>query len=231
MRLIFWLAAVVALIMAMLVVVVWGPASVSVTVAERALERWSDSAKPGEAEISAVCASLDTAVAVHPLNAHYWYLLGKCQLWQEYVVPSDQHEGWNQAEASFQRSVLLRPSWPDTWVELAKLEAARGRFGGKFEGYVANAVQRGPYKPSVTLALVKLGLANWRNGQSGLPGYTVAAIERGLHSSLREKIYHTAEPYHAGPLVCALWWRDHRNGWGPCGKKPPPFARAAEPTS
>lgn len=230
MRLIGWLSAVVALMAVMLLVLAWVPANIAATRGERQLQQWAEKRPPDRATVSALCATLETTTAVHPLNAHYWYLQGKCLQWLAFVA-TDSPQAARDAQTALLRSATLRPSWPDTWLELAVLAAQQPQPGPMFLQYVANASRYGPYKPSVILGLVRLGLASWRGGRTPLPSYALAAIERGLRSSLREQIFRTAQEYQAGPLVCALWWRHHAEGWWRCGAHRPAGLPALAPPS
>lgn len=230
MRLIGWLCAVAALMAAMVLVMVWGAANVVATRGERQLQQWNAENPPDRATVSALCLTLATTTTTHPLNAHYWYLQGKCWQWLAFVAP-DNLQAVSDAQAALLRSATLRPSWPDTWLELALLAAQQPRPGPMFAHYVANASRYGPYKPSVVVGLVRLGLASWRGGRTALPAYALAAMERGLRSSLREQIFRTAQEYQAGPLVCALWWRHHDEGWWRCGTTRPAGLPALAPPS
>lgn len=88
----------------------------------------------------------------------------------------------------FRRALVLRPSSPYTWVNVAEARYRVGMTAAPFEAVMLTAWRLGPAEPEVQRVLVDLGLALWEEGspslQDSVRGALAAAMRRNPQETL-----------------------------------------------
>lgn len=100
-----------------------GIASLYGVTAEKALLAWNHS----PATLSAVDdahKAIQSAIEYSPEHPQYYFLQGRIFQWQAYLAQEqDTQQALHAAKTAFLESAERRPTWPDTWAELLKIEA------------------------------------------------------------------------------------------------------------
>jgi hypothetical protein len=86
-----------------------------------------------------------------------------------------------EAAAQYREALMLRPSSPYTWVNLAALQYRLGNTGSEFETALVRAIQTGPYEPEVQAMVANFGLAVWNE----VAAPTRTAIEQAVASGMK----------------------------------------------
>ncbi len=134
--------------------------------AELALQRWSKTQRaPEQGKWQSALRAAQQANALNPVaSGTYLAQLGQVYAWQVF----DQAVGADSARPSrllaadaFRHATAVRPTWPNTWAQLAQSKYALGEFDEEFALALKEANRWGAYRPDVQLQLASIGLRAW----------------------------------------------------------------------
>lgn len=164
-----------------------GIASLYGVTAEKALLAWNHS----PATLSAV-DDAHKAIRVRlsiALNIRSIIFTGTDFQWQAYLAQEqDTQQALHAAKTAFLESAERRPTWPDTWAELLKIEAQLSAHDAtqphsskdSLDKFMRNASKYGPYTPAVNIAISQVGLAHWKQWDSEQKWLVIEHLARGL---------------------------------------------------
>ncbi|EOX4232783.1 exopolysaccharide biosynthesis protein VpsP [Vibrio cholerae] len=190
-----------------------GIASLYGVTAEKALLAWNHS----PATLSAVDdahKAIQSAIEYSPEHPQYYFLQGWIFQWQAYLgQEQDTLQALHAAKTAFLESAERRPTWPDTWAELLKIEAqlsahdATQPHSGKdsLDKFMRNADRYGPYTPAVNIAISQVGLAHWKQWDSEQKWLVIEHLARGLDGkNSRHLLADYLKSAHQFKLACTL---------------------------
>ncbi|EQB8866975.1 exopolysaccharide biosynthesis protein VpsP [Vibrio cholerae] len=190
-----------------------GIASLYGVTAEKALLAWNHS----PATLSAVDdahKAIQSAIEYSPEHPQYYFLQGRIFQWQAYLgQEQDTLQALHAAKTAFLDSAERRPTWPDTWAELLKIEAqlsahdATQPHSGKdsLDKFMRNADRYGPYTPAVNIAISQVGLAHWKQWDSEQKWLVIEHLARGLDGkNSRHLLADYLKSAHQFKLACTL---------------------------
>ncbi|ENU9816755.1 exopolysaccharide biosynthesis protein VpsP [Vibrio cholerae] len=190
-----------------------GIASLYGVTAEKALLAWNHS----PATLSAVDdahKAIQSAIEYSPEHPQYYFLQGRIFQWQAYLgQEQDTLQALHAAKTAFLESAERRPTWPDTWAELLKIEAqlsahdATQPHSGKdsLDKFMRNADRYGPYTPAVNIAISQVGLAHWKQWDSEQKWLVIEHLARGLDGkNSRHLLADYLKSAHQFKLACTL---------------------------
>ncbi|WP_260608442.1 exopolysaccharide biosynthesis protein VpsP [Vibrio cholerae] len=190
-----------------------GIASLYGVTAEKALLAWNHS----PATLSAVDdahKAIQSAIEYSPEHPQYYFLQGRIFQWQAYLAQEqDTQQALHAAKTAFLESAERRPTWPDTWAELLKIEAQLSAHDAaqlhsskdSFDKFMRNADQYGPYTPAVNIAISQVGLAHWKQWDSEQKWLVIEHLARGLDGkNSRHLLADYLKSAHQFKLACTL---------------------------
>ncbi|HAS2379377.1 TPA: hypothetical protein I7108_002542 [Vibrio cholerae O1] len=179
-----------------------GIASLYGVTAEKALLAWNHS----PATLSAVDdahKAIQSAIEYSPEHPQYYFLQGRIFQWQ----------ALHAAKTAFLYSAERRPTWPDTWAELLKIEAQLSAHDAtqphsskdSLDKFMRNADRYGPYTPAVNIAISQVGLAHWKQWDSEQKWLVIEHLARGLDGkNSRHLLADYLKSAHQFKLACTL---------------------------
>ncbi len=177
--------------------------------ADRYLNSWQFAGRPPEATTwAAANRAIERAIDWHPgQDAALYTSLARVLDWKHFSLPVGDpraRESRRASLAAYRRATALRPNWPYTWSELALIKTRLGESDGEMIKAMQNALQNGPWRPSVLHRVIELGLYSWyRLSYKGraLTLYAVGQAIRleGKHAS---QAWKTVERYYLRAQVC-----------------------------
>ncbi|EOW9390476.1 exopolysaccharide biosynthesis protein VpsP [Vibrio cholerae] len=191
-----------------------GIASLYGVTAEKALLAWNHS----PATLSAVDdahKAIQSAIEYSPEHPQYYFLQGRIFQWQAYLAQEqDTQQALHAAKTAFLYSAERRPTWPDTWAELLKIEAQLSAHDattqlhsskGSLDKFMRNADRYGPYTPAVNIAISQVGLAHWKQWNSEQKWLVIEHLARGLDGkNSRHLLADYLKSAHQSKLACTL---------------------------
>ncbi|EJL6898217.1 exopolysaccharide biosynthesis protein VpsP [Vibrio cholerae] len=191
-----------------------GIASLYGVTAEKALLAWNHS----PATLSAVDdahKAIQSAIEYSPEHPQYYFLQGRIFQWQAYLAQEqDTQQALHAAKTAFLESAERRPTWPDTWAELLKIEAQLSAHDattqlhsskGSLDKFMRNADRYGPYTPAVNIAISQVGLAHWKQWDSEQKWLVIEHLARGLDGkNSRHLLADYLKSAHQFKLACTL---------------------------
>ncbi len=183
-----------------------GIASLYGVTAEKALLAWNHS----PATLSAVDdahKAIKSAIEYSPEHPQYYFLQGR--IFQE----QDTQQALHAAKTAFLYSAERRPTWPDTWAELLKIEAQLSAHDAtqphsskdSLDKFMRNADRYGPYTPAVNIAISQVGLAHWKQWDSEQKWLVIEHLARGLDGkNSRHLLADYLKSAHQFKLACTL---------------------------
>lgn len=117
------------------------------------------------------------------------------------------------AKTAFLESAERRPTWPDTWAELLKIEAQLSAHDAtqphsskdSLDKFMRNADKYGPYTPAVNIAISQVGLAHWKQWDSEQKWLVIEHLARGLDGkNSRHLLADYLKSAHQFKLACTL---------------------------
>ncbi|WP_334226164.1 exopolysaccharide biosynthesis protein VpsP [Vibrio cholerae] len=190
-----------------------GIASLYGVTAEKALLAWNDS----PATLSAVDdahKAIQSAIEYSPEHPQYYFLQGRIFQWQAYLAQEqDTQQALHAAKTAFLYSAERRPTWPDTWAELLKVEAQLSAHDAtqphsskdSLDKFMRNADRYGPYTPAVNIAISQVGLAHWKQWDSEQKWLVIEHLARGLDGkNSRHLLADYLKSAHQFKLACTL---------------------------
>ncbi|EKG86485.1 hypothetical protein VCHE16_1991 [Vibrio paracholerae HE-16] len=190
-----------------------GIASLYGVTAEKALLAWNHS----PATLSAVDdahKAIQRAIEYSPEHPQYYFLQGRIFQWQAYLAQDqDTQQVLHAAKTAFLESAERRPTWPDTWAELLKIEAQLSAHDvvqphsskDVLDKFMRNADRYGPYTPAVNIAISQVGLAHWKQWNSEQKWLVIEHLARGLDGkNSRHLLADYLKSAHQFKLACTL---------------------------
>ncbi|HGH6012514.1 TPA: exopolysaccharide biosynthesis protein VpsP [Vibrio cholerae] len=190
-----------------------GIASLYGVTAEKALLAWNHS----PATLSAVDdahKAIQRAIEYSPEHPQYYFLQGRIFQWQAYLAQDqDTQQVLHAAKTAFLDSAERRPTWPDTWAELLKIEAQLSAHDATqphsskdvLDKFMRNADRYGPYTPAVNIAISQVGLAHWKQWDSEQKWLVIEHLARGLDGkNSRHLLADYLKSAHHFKLACTL---------------------------
>ncbi|WP_259329278.1 exopolysaccharide biosynthesis protein VpsP [Vibrio paracholerae] len=190
-----------------------GIASLYGVTAEKALLAWNHS----PATLSAVDdahKAIQSAIEYSPEHPQYYFLQGRIFQWQAYLAQEqDTQQVLHAAKTAFLDSAERRPTWPDTWAELLKIEAQLSAHDAVqphsskdvLDKFMRNADRYGPYTPAVNIAISQVGLAHWKQWDSEQKWLVIEHLARGLDGkNSRHLLADYLKSAHQFKLACTL---------------------------
>ncbi|WP_337227520.1 exopolysaccharide biosynthesis protein VpsP [Vibrio cholerae] len=190
-----------------------GIASLYGVTAEKALLAWNHS----PATLSAVDDAhkpIQSAIEYNPEHPQYYFLQGRIFQWQAYLAQEqDTQQALHAAKTAFLYSAERRPTWPDTWAELLKIEAQLSAHDAtqphsskdSLDKFMRNADRYGPYTPAVNIAISQVGLAHWKQWNSEQKWLVIEHLARGLDGkNSRHLLADYLKSAHQFKLACTL---------------------------
>ncbi|HFG1945882.1 TPA: exopolysaccharide biosynthesis protein VpsP [Vibrio cholerae] len=190
-----------------------GIASLYGVTAEKVLLAWNHS----PATLSAVNdahKAIQSAIEYSPEHPQYYFLQGRIFQWQAYLAQEqDTLQALHAAKTAFLESAERRPTWPDTWAELLKVEAQLSAHDAtqphsskdSLDKFMRNADRYGPYTPAVNIAISQVGLAHWKQWDSEQKWLVIEHLARGLDGkNSRHLLADYLKSAHQFKLACTL---------------------------
>jgi len=104
--------------------------------------------------------ALDKALSLDPSHPKYWHLMGRLKL-LGVNVGYEPDAVLDVVKQHFLKSTENRPMWPDTWLDLARLNNYMEGLNDDTRLYMHNALQTGPYIDLVVWGVAEILLDNW----------------------------------------------------------------------
>jgi hypothetical protein len=118
-------------------------------------------------------------------------------------VPREALALTRSASAHFRRALLLRPTSPYLWGNLALTKLYLDEIDDELRTALKHADALGPWEPGVQQTLLFVGLAVWPDLGPELRQTMARTVERGALRN-RQKLYEIAKSYTRFDLVCAI---------------------------
>ncbi|WP_328847337.1 exopolysaccharide biosynthesis protein VpsP [Vibrio paracholerae] len=190
-----------------------GIASLYGVTAEKALLAWNHSPATLSA-VDDVHKAIQSAIEYSPEHPQYYFLQGRIFQWQAYLAQEqDTQQVLHAAKTAFLDSAERRPTWPDTWAELLKIEAQLSAHDAVqphsskdvLDKFMRNADRYGPYTPAVNIAISQVGLAHWKQWDSEQKWLVIEHLARGLDGkNSRHLLADYLKSAHQFKLACTL---------------------------
>jgi hypothetical protein len=162
-----------------------GAADALTWVAAERISKWDTGrVRPGLEPWMAVRADLERASSLSRTDPVAPELLGVLHLSR--AVSPDYAES---ALEYFRRALVMRPSSPYTWANVAEARYGMGMTAAPFEAVMLTAWRLGPAEPEVQRVMVDLGLALWGEGSPSLRD----SVRAALAAAMRRKPVETLE--------------------------------------
>lgn len=162
-----------------------GEADALTWVAAERIAKWEKArTRPGLEPWMAVRADLDRASLLARTDPVAPELLGVLHLSR--AVSPDYAES---ALEYFRRALVMRPSSPYTWANVAEARYRMGMTAAPFEAVMLTAWRLGPAEPEVQRVVVDLGLALWAEGSPSMQD----SVRGALAASMRRNPLETLE--------------------------------------
>jgi len=104
--------------------------------------------------------ALDKALSLDPSHPEYWHLMGRLRL-LGVNAGYEPDAVLDVVKQHFLKSTENRPMWPDTWLDLARLNNYMEGLNDDTRLYMHNALQTGPYIDLVVWGVAEILLDNW----------------------------------------------------------------------
>ncbi|APF56114.1 hypothetical protein VC0101557_17660 [Vibrio cholerae VC0101557] len=158
--------------------------------------------------------AIQSAIEYSPEHPQYYFLQGRIFQWQAYLAQEqDTQQALHAAKTAFLESAERRPTWPDTWAELLKIEAQLSAHDAtqphsskdSLDKFMRNADRYGPYTPAVNIAISQVGLAHWKQWDSEQKWLVIEHLARGLDGkNSRHLLADYLKSAHQFKLACTL---------------------------
>jgi len=111
------------------------------------------------------------------------------------------------AYSHYKKSILIRPSWPYVWVNLALVKYRLGETDDEFYHALHKADELGEWEPGVQRVIVDIGLHGWNSAPANEKKFVLDIIEKSLRHSARPhsfKVLKLTKRYDVLELVCVI---------------------------
>ena len=186
----------------------WGIANVYYFTVYNKLAAWEKQSDSLSLEqLDELGNAVDGMLSYHPDHPHYLVTAAKWQEWYAfYYYGQDElaDSYLEQALAYYQQSAALRPSWPETWINMITIKVRLDAFDSELQEYMQQATQMGPYNEHVNLGIAKVFLYNWRKFNAEMAALGLTHVERTLQSNNVFELYNYAKLTGRQGLLCQL---------------------------
>ncbi|MDP4492389.1 exopolysaccharide biosynthesis protein VpsP [Vibrio sp. AH4] len=190
-----------------------GIASLYALTAEKELLAWDHRSPATLISVDDAHKAIQRAIEHNPSHPQYYFLQGRIWQWQAYLSSDNEvGEALDRAKRAYLTSVELRPTWPDSWAALLKIEAqlhdeeAQEQVPNEaLSEYLAKAALYGPYTPAVNIAISQVGLAKWKFWSREQKWLVIEHLARGLNGkNSRHLLADYLKSTHQFKLACTL---------------------------
>jgi hypothetical protein len=125
------------------------------------------------------------------------------------IAPEDEKAMPSRREAygHYKKSILLRPTWPYAWVNLALVKYRLGETDDEFYHALHKADELGPWEPGVQRIIVDIGLHYWNSLSRNEKKFVLNIIDKSLrHTEPKHPfdVLNLSKRYGALELVCLI---------------------------
>ncbi len=183
-----------------------GIAGLLVQSAKDEVETWTPVArKPGMAQVRRAAKYYSDSLEYTSRNPWSLEGLGAMDLARMRVstIPREALAVTRSARTRFRQALLLRPTSPFLWANLALTKLYLSEFDDELLTALRHADELGPWEPTVQQTIVFVGLAAWQDLDPGLRQTLARGIERGAKRDTW-KIFEIVKSYTRLELVCAI---------------------------
>jgi hypothetical protein len=183
-----------------------GAAGLLVQLAQDEVDQWtSASRKPAMTEIRRAAKYFSDSRDYVPDNPWAIEGLGALDLAKMRAsrIPREALAYARDARARARQALLLRPTSPFLWANLALTKLYLDEIDGELLSALRHADELGPWEPTVQQTVLFVGLAAWQDLDPGMQQTLVRAIERGA-SRNAGKMFEIVKSYARFDLVCAI---------------------------
>lgn len=173
------------------------------------VERWRKD--PTSADLESIEKSMvriDKAISLSSDNALYYQLRGQLHEWKSYISPLDKRFHLKNATSEYKKSLVYRPYWAPTWINLAWVKWRLNELDEDFELYLANALKTGAQQASVHYFIVDFAFAQYNlKSAKYLLVYKLLPLhlKMGLQNPLSERnVLKAIKERNASELACRL---------------------------
>ena len=197
----FILLAVTAVLCARL-----GVGGLFVQLGQMEIERWeSESRPPSMEEVKHAARFFSDSLAYDSGNA--WALEGAGALalakMRASRIPREALAATKDAHQRFRQALLLRPTSPFLWANLALTKLYLNEIDGELLAALRHADELGPWEPTVQQTVLFVGLATWQELDPEMRTSLARTLERGALRN-RQKLFEIVKSYRRFDLVCAI---------------------------
>ena len=196
-----------------------GVAGLFVQLGQLEIDRWESTARqPNMAEVKHAARFFSDSLAYDPANT--WALEGAGAMalakMRASRVPREALAAAKEAHQRFRQALLLRPTSPFLWANLALTKLYLNEIDGELMAALRHADELGPWEPAVQQTVLFVGLAAWQDLDPELRKSVAHMLERGA-SHNRKRLLDIVKSYRRFDLVCAI--REYAVIAGPDCKK------------
>jgi len=153
--------------------------------------------------------AIKLATELEPTQPHYWHFYAYITMRTLSASPdvpqvsNNIQKVFDQAEAALRMSLTLRQSWPETWIELAKVVSYQEGASNRVFEYIANAKKVGPYNLDVSLGIIQIALMNWQQLPPKYKALYVAELNLAAKYGYKfYQVFDVAKQVDAVPILC-----------------------------
>jgi hypothetical protein len=198
----------VALVIACLVVMVWGLLRANAAwhyIAAQAIAEPLFAASGGDAAaFEQSQRHIGTALRRLPSNPDYHDFSGRLLILkasQPGVVGVERRDLLESAAVHFRQSLSVRRLWPYSWVNLLSVKDKLGQVDIEFNHALRRSAETGPWEPWVQLQLIDSGLRHW----SSLGRAEQTLVRHQVSSALKvrpRQVFAVIKNYGRPDLIC-----------------------------
>ncbi|MBH0055727.1 hypothetical protein I6F65_02035 [Pseudoalteromonas sp. SWXJZ94C] len=153
--------------------------------------------------------AIKIATELEPTQPHYWQLYAYIKMrllsdTKESINDLDYKNGvYKQAEQALLKSVDLRQSWPDSWIELAKVTSYQEGASDRVYTYIQQAKKIGPFNFEVHAGAIQIALMNWHALPPKYKALYVQELKLAVkHGYKFNQIFDVAKQVNGLPILC-----------------------------
>ena len=126
-----------------------------------------------------------------------------------YIAPENEEAMPSRREAytHYKKAILIRPTWPYAWVNLALVKYRLGETDDEFYHALHKADELGSWEPGVQRVIVDVGLHYWNSLARDERKFILNMIDKSLHHAERKHsmdVLKLTKRYGALELTCLI---------------------------
>ena len=119
------------------------------------------------------------------------------------VGADSAHASRNLARQYYLQALSIRPGWPYSWTDLARIKYMLNEIDAEFYAALQNAVMLGPWEPQVQLTVAEIGLRHWDDINKETRQLVIRMINNGIYSPDEAmRMFKLLQHYDQLELVC-----------------------------